>query len=199
MLSNQMRGRAIRVWPDNPNKTSNIWHLVSINLSPRRWFDFQDEKEKYDETLELQLYALSPDLDLLDRRMTQFLGLHYQEPTIESGIDRLDLNQITFSRKGLEKLNQNAITLSQKRQELKDRWPVSYTHLSVSNKNEIGDSVKVTLVMEIMGKHSNIILTDKNESKIIESIKHVGFSQNSYRTILPGSTYICLLYTSRCV
>ena len=122
MLSNQMRGRAIRVWPDNPNKTSNIWHLVSINLSPRRWFDFQDEKEKYDETLELQLYALSPDLDLLDRRMTQFLGLHYQEPTIESGIDRLDLNQITFSRKGLEKLNQKAITLSQKREELKDRW-----------------------------------------------------------------------------
>ena len=62
--------------------------------------------------------------------------------------------------------------------------------ISVSNKNEIGDSVKVTLVMEIMGKHSNIILIDKNESKIIESIKHVGFSQNSYRTILPGSTYI---------
>ena len=66
--------------------------------------------------------------------------------------------------------------------------------ISVSNKNEIGDSVKVTLVMEIMGKHSNIILIDKNENKIIESIKHVGFSQNSYRTILPGST--CLLYTS---
>lgn len=57
--------------------------------------------------------------------------------------------------------------------------------ISVSNKNEIGDSVKVTLVMEIMGKHSNIILIDKNENKIIESIKHVGFSQNSYRTILP--------------
>lgn len=121
MLSNQMRGRAIRVWPDNPNKTSNIWHLVSINLSPRKWLETQDDKEKYDETLELQLYALSPDLDLLDRRMTQFLGLHYQEPTIESGIDRLDLNQITFSRKGLEKLNQKAITLSQKREELKDR------------------------------------------------------------------------------
>ena len=140
MLSNQIRGRAIRVWPDNPNKTSNIWHLVSINLSPRRWFDFQDEEEKYDETLELQLYALSPDLDLLDRRMTQFLGLHYQEPTIESGIDRLDLNQITFSRKGLEKLNQNAITLSQKRQELKDRWQQAlplYEDMEVVNQVEV--------------------------------------------------------------
>ncbi|HGA0155651.1 TPA: NFACT family protein [Streptococcus agalactiae] len=60
----------------------------------------------------------------------------------------------------------------------------------VSNKNEIGNHIKATLVVEIMGKHSNIILIDKNEHKIIESIKHVGFSQNSYRTILPGSTYI---------
>ncbi|MDU8069268.1 MAG: DEAD/DEAH box helicase family protein, partial [Streptococcus salivarius] len=140
MLSNQMRGRAIRVWPDNPNKTSNIWHLVSINLSPRRWFEFQDDEEKYDETLELRLYALSPDLDLLDRRMTQFLGLHYQEPTIESGIDRLDLNQITFSRKGLEKLNQKAITLSQKREELKDRWQEAlplYEEMEVANEVEV--------------------------------------------------------------
>ncbi|WP_438832678.1 Rqc2 family fibronectin-binding protein [Streptococcus pluranimalium] len=62
--------------------------------------------------------------------------------------------------------------------------------ITVSNKNEIGDHIKVTLVVEIMGKHSNIILIDKNESKIIESIKHIGFSQNSYRTILPGASYI---------
>jgi len=140
MLSNQMRGRAIRVWPDNPNKTSNIWHLVSINLSPKKWFEFQDDEEKYDETLELRLYALSPDLDLLDRRMTQFLGLHYTELTIESGIDRLDLNQITFSQKGLEKLNQNAITLSQKRQELKDRWQQAlplYEEMEVVNQVEV--------------------------------------------------------------
>lgn len=140
MLSNQMRGRAIRVWSDNPNKTSNIWHLVSINLSPKKWIEIQNAEEKYDETLELQLYGLSPDLDLLERRMTQFLGLHYQEPTIESGIDRLDLNQITFSQKGLEKLNQNAITLSQKRQELKDRWQQAlslYEDMEVVNQVEI--------------------------------------------------------------
>lgn len=62
--------------------------------------------------------------------------------------------------------------------------------IAFSNKNEIGDNIKVTLVVEIMGKHSNIILIDKAESKIIESIKHIGFSQNSYRTILPGSTYL---------
>lgn len=62
--------------------------------------------------------------------------------------------------------------------------------IAFSNKNEIGDHIKVTLIIEIMGKHSNIILIDKSENKIIESIKHIGFSQNSYRTILPGSTYL---------
>ena len=61
---------------------------------------------------------------------------------------------------------------------------------TVSNKDEIGDHIQATLIVEIMGKHSNIILVDKSEQKIIEAIKHVGFSQNSYRTILPGSTYI---------
>ncbi|MGT2811334.1 Rqc2 family fibronectin-binding protein [Streptococcus minor] len=62
--------------------------------------------------------------------------------------------------------------------------------IAVSNKDEIGDQIQVTLIVEIMGKHSNLILVDKAENKIIEAIKHVGFSQNSYRTILPGSAYI---------
>ncbi|MBP2622498.1 Rqc2 family fibronectin-binding protein [Streptococcus oricebi] len=62
--------------------------------------------------------------------------------------------------------------------------------ISVSNKNEIGDHIAVTLVVEIMGKHSNLILLDKASGKIIEAIKHVGFSQNSYRTLLPGSSYL---------
>ena len=62
--------------------------------------------------------------------------------------------------------------------------------IAVSNKDEIGDQIQATLIVEIMGKHSNIILVDKSENKIIEAIKHIGFSQNSYRTILPGSTYI---------
>ena len=62
--------------------------------------------------------------------------------------------------------------------------------MTVSNKNEIGDHIQATLIIEIMRKHSNILLVDKSSHKILEVIKHVGFSQNSYRTLLPGSTYI---------
>ena len=62
--------------------------------------------------------------------------------------------------------------------------------ITVSNKNEIGDDIQATLIIEIMGKHSNILLVDKSSHKILEVIKHIGFSQNSYRTLLPGATYI---------
>ena len=62
--------------------------------------------------------------------------------------------------------------------------------ITVSNKNDIGDHIQATLIIEIMGKHSNILLVDKSSHKILEVIKHIGFSQNSYRTLLPGATYI---------
>ena len=50
---------------------SGIWFLLIYHLGDGLIFKMR--KKKYDETLELQLYALSPDLDLLDRPMTQFL------------------------------------------------------------------------------------------------------------------------------
>lgn len=62
--------------------------------------------------------------------------------------------------------------------------------ITVSNKNEIGDHIQATLIIEIMGKHSNILLVDKSSHKILEVIKHIGFSQNSFRTLLPGAAYI---------
>ena len=140
MLSNQMRGRAIRIWSDNPEKTSNIWHLISINFSSRHWYETQNIEEKYAEINELQLYELSPDLDLLNRRMKQFLGLHYHEQTIESGIERLEFNNLKFNRKSLDKHNQNTVRQSQNRQELKKRWQEAlplYEEMEVTNEVDI--------------------------------------------------------------
>lgn len=55
--------------------------------------------------------------------------------------------------------------------------------------NEIGDKVKLTLVVEIMGKCSNIILLDGN-GRIIDCIKRVDFSTSTVRQILPGLKYV---------
>ncbi|MFD1849112.1 Rqc2 family fibronectin-binding protein [Oceanobacillus bengalensis] len=60
----------------------------------------------------------------------------------------------------------------------------------VKTRNEIGDISEKLLVLELMGKHSNIMLVDKENGHIIESIKHVSMAQNRHRTILPGRVYV---------
>ncbi len=60
--------------------------------------------------------------------------------------------------------------------------------IKVEAMNEMGDMVERNLIIEIMGKHSNIILTDEN-GKILDSIKHITHETSSVREVLPGKTY----------
>ncbi len=55
--------------------------------------------------------------------------------------------------------------------------------------NELGFTVNKKLICEIMGKHSNIVLTDIESGKILDSIKRVGFDVNRVRQTLPGLKY----------
>jgi predicted ribosome quality control (RQC) complex YloA/Tae2 family protein len=56
--------------------------------------------------------------------------------------------------------------------------------------NEMGYSVNKLLICEIMGKHSNLILTDEASGKIIDAIKRISIDVNRYRQILPGMLYV---------
>lgn len=56
--------------------------------------------------------------------------------------------------------------------------------------DELGFNVNRKLIIEIMGKHSNVLLVDLASNKIIESIKHVGIDVNRARQILPGKKYV---------
>lgn len=62
--------------------------------------------------------------------------------------------------------------------------------IDFQTRNEIGDESEKKLIIELMGKHSNLILINKENEKIIDSIKHIPISQNRHRTILPGHDYI---------
>ncbi|MFJ7677678.1 NFACT family protein [Peribacillus sp. NPDC097198] len=62
--------------------------------------------------------------------------------------------------------------------------------LEVKGRNELGDVSQKQLIIEIMGRHSNIILVDKERNMILDSIKHVSHAVNSHRAILPGQEYI---------
>ncbi|WP_075980984.1 Rqc2 family fibronectin-binding protein [Bacillus massilinigeriensis] len=60
----------------------------------------------------------------------------------------------------------------------------------VRGRNEVGDISNKQLIVEIMGRHSNIILVDKMKNVILDSIKHISFAVNTHRAILPGQPYI---------
>ncbi len=61
-------------------------------------------------------------------------------------------------------------------------------YLDFDGVNELGDVVRLTLAVEIMGRHSNIILIDEN-NKVIDAIKRVDPDMSSVRPVLPGLPY----------
>ncbi|MDE7062341.1 MAG: hypothetical protein K2O73_03745, partial [Lachnospiraceae bacterium] len=107
MLSNQMRGRAIRVFKEQPDKTSNIWHLVC--LRPEHVSGSEADE-------------VSEDFSLLKRRMEHFLGLHYTQDVIESGLERLSVICPPYRKDHVVEINRQMLVLSGERASLKERW-----------------------------------------------------------------------------
>lgn len=60
--------------------------------------------------------------------------------------------------------------------------------LHIEHLNELGDLCEKKLIIEIMGKHSNIIFCD-DKDMILDSIKHVSAQMSSVREVLPGREY----------
>ncbi|MFD2904695.1 DEAD/DEAH box helicase family protein [Sphingobacterium anhuiense] len=102
VLSNQMRGRAIRSQNGNSSKTGNIWHLACIDpTSPTGGDDF----------------------DLLKRRFRSFVGVSFkEEPGIENGIGRLNLSENIHHKEETEKNNVKMFSYAGDRESLKQRW-----------------------------------------------------------------------------
>ncbi len=95
MLSNQMRGRAIRIDPNEPNKSANIWHLVSL--------DPTDDD-----------YGL--DYRTLKRRFEAFVGVALNGKSIESGLERINALDITPDT--FQDANTQTLALSSQRENI---------------------------------------------------------------------------------
>ena len=61
-------------------------------------------------------------------------------------------------------------------------------HIDIEHLDEMGDISRKTLIVEIMGKHSNIIFCN-DKGMILDSIKHVSAQMSSVREVLPGRMY----------
>ena len=62
--------------------------------------------------------------------------------------------------------------------------------IDFQGKDELGYEKSYTLIIEIMGRHSNISLIEKSSSTILDSIKHITPEINSVRTLLPGLKFV---------
>ena len=111
MLSNQMRGRAIRIWSGHPEKTSNIWHLVAVQAQALITLPGEEPRPESNQ-----------DLQTLSRRMEHFLGLAYNRESIETGLDRLDFPKPPFKKKQISEYNERVKSLSKDRAGLRQKW-----------------------------------------------------------------------------
>lgn len=61
---------------------------------------------------------------------------------------------------------------------------------TIKSSDELGFDSLYSLIVEVMGRHSNITLVRNRDNKVMESIKHITPDINSYRVLYPGVTYV---------
>jgi Type III restriction enzyme, res subunit len=117
MLSNQMRGRAIRIDPARPDKVANIWHLATVEELPSNPLDVLSQQMNWGQLNDDE--AAVHDLDLLNRRFRAFEGISNSESLrIENGLARLGL----FDANGLEQCNARTLALAKNRLAIAEKW-----------------------------------------------------------------------------
>ncbi|MBR2526438.1 DEAD/DEAH box helicase family protein [bacterium] len=98
MLSNQMRGRAIRIDKNNSSKNANIWHLVSLSD------------------------GLDYDIELMENRFRTFEGVSFVDNTIQNGLERMGIDYEKVNSGDCKKLNEIFEQRAKERSEIKNKW-----------------------------------------------------------------------------
>ena len=133
MLSNQMRGRAIRIDKNNPDKISNIWHLVTVEPDSDNTDTIKGE-----------------DFETITRRFNCFQAPAYNEDVIENGIDRIDILKPPFNESNFKIINQKMLTLASQREQVKSRWSnvvKGSNHPEIVEECEISPKIQPTSVI----------------------------------------------------
>jgi len=121
MLSNQMRGRAIRIDPARPGKVANIWHLATIDPADRESWAPLARAFDWGALNDAGAPELS-DLDIVARRFRAFEGIANGASTlIEDGVARLGLDPALPA----DESNARTFAIAADRAAIAERWRVS--------------------------------------------------------------------------
>ncbi|MFK7948358.1 MAG: DEAD/DEAH box helicase family protein [Saprospiraceae bacterium] len=170
VLSNQMRGRAIRTQKGNDDKTANIWHLVCL-----------DPTDKYG----------GHDFQILKRRFKAFHGVGFSsQPMIENGMNRFLLPPFPIDANSMNTINNQMLNRADNRERLRLDW-----EKALGNGMLMVEEIKVPIVRQKSYKNIKSNLTKTLETgfyldleAILEAIK----KQHFVAIILSVIAYISL-------
>lgn len=147
VTSNQLRGRAIRINKLDKNKFANIWHLVCL----------ENEDNKY---------VLGYDYDILSKRFVAFEGIDIENKKIDSGINRLHVDDKYYKKEEVKQLNDYMIEKSKKRKQNAQIW-----------ENSIKSYKPITTEKLDMNKSPKLVTPDK-QNRIVKKNPLVLFLDN---------------------
>ena len=141
--SNQIRGRVIRIDPDNKEKVANIWHLITIEGT-----DFNKYK--------------GVEYEKISMRLGHIEGLSLSKPQITNGIQRFeeDIEEIMTEKNGLQKLNDYMKQVSCDRKNVKEKWMIALKEY------------EKTYTMPVSGRINKKILEKKLSTSTSNKTKH---------------------------
>ena len=120
VLSNQMRGRAVRIDPTHPQKVANIWHLVTVEppyAVKERAVQRLAEQIRQDDS-----QLISCDYEVLKRRFDTFMGPNDRTGAIESGIGRLTAIAPPYDCEGIARIDGEMLERASHREKLRAQW-----------------------------------------------------------------------------
>lgn len=152
VLSNQMRGRAIRSQQGYAAKTGNIWHMVCLDSTSADGGD---------------------DLLLLKRRFRSFVGVSFRdEPSIENGAGRLNLPENLWQQGQIEMINTDMFALAADRQSLLQRWQIA-----LKSGSSLVEEIKIPFSSPRTYKSVKTLYLHKTISNLLASL---GFAMVTY-------------------
>ena len=149
MLSNQMRGRAIRVDKNNPDKISNIWHLASVRVPKLSEYILQTDSQNFSSGDDVDFSDSGYyDLNQLSKRFEGYEApSYYGKHEIESGIyrivsDNLKQNIMLLGEQAFNNLNKKSVELAKNRAITKQWWNTGLSSGYSSNTSVMSTGVQ---------------------------------------------------------
>lgn len=197
VLSNQMRGRAIRIDKTDPQKTSNIWHLVTVE--PEYMFR-ENALEQINEYVNRRKNSelTSWDFEVLKRRFEAFMGPNYSTGKIENGIQRITAIAPPYDEKGIDRINDEMLARSQNRANVREQWKneVSEAKIEVEIETSVPKEKRmpaftfynVALLLMLFGLEASII------RGFVRSAEQLFISSGSLLLILIEALFFVAFY-----